>query len=115
MAAPKQPPNLQPGRRLRWKRPQDLHFIFARLATATVITLLTTIPAGPSAQQEIQDSRQQALRPLETRKQNYNQLIAGEQKSTVVIHEYSWDLGSAGASLITAVAKIIQGLFIPQI
>lgn len=76
--------NLQPGWSLSRKRSQDFNFIFICLTTATVKTLLTTIPASPSAQQEIRDPSEQTLEPLQTKVQDYNPSIAIEKKHSAV-------------------------------
>lgn len=54
---------LQPGRRLGRERSQNFNFILTRLATAGLIALLTAVPASPSAEQQVGDSRKKPLRP----------------------------------------------------
>lgn len=55
---------LQPGRGLSRERSQNFNFILTWLATAGLVALLTAVPAGPSAQQQIRESRKKTLRPL---------------------------------------------------
>lgn len=76
--------NLQPGWSLSRKRSQDFNFIFICLTTATVKTLLATISASPPAQQEIGDSSEQTLEPLQTKVQDYNPSIAIERNHSAV-------------------------------
>lgn len=57
---------LQPGGRLCWKRPQNLHFLLSGLTAATFPTPVPTRPTRPAAQQEIRQSRQQTLRRITT-------------------------------------------------